>query len=105
MNGPTPVEMTPEAVLTFSPLVMVPIIAGVVQVFVDAGMSIRYSSLAALVLGVVLGVLASFATGIAPFVGLVQGTVVGLAAAGLWLNLSSKVNTNGSTEEKDAVGR
>lgn len=95
-----PAEMTPEAILTFSPLLMVPVIAGVVQVFVDAGMPIRYSSLAALVLGVTLGVLASFTTGIAPFVGLVQGTVGGLAAAGLWLNLSSKINTNGGLEDE-----
>lgn len=90
-----PPEIAPEAILTFSPLVMVPVIAGVVQVFVDTGLPIRYSSLTALVLGVAGGVVASLSTGLSPFVGLVQGTVSGLAAAGLWLNLSSKINTNG----------
>lgn len=99
MTETIPVETTPEMVLTFSPILMVPVIAGVVQVFIDTGLPLKFASMTALVLGVAGGVLASLVTGLSPFVGMVQGTVVGLASAGLWLNLSSKVNTNGDHKE------
>jgi hypothetical protein len=95
MDPVIPPEIMPEAVLTFSPIVMVPVVAGIVQVLSQTGMPLRLASLTALVLGVVLGVASAVTAGLPPFVGLVQGAVVGLAASGLWLNLSSRVKTNG----------
>jgi hypothetical protein len=84
-----------SAMATWAGVAAIPLVAGIVQIAVGAGLPIRAAGLLALVLGVAGGVAAGYTTNLAVFTGLVQGATVGLAAHGLWLTMSSKINTEG----------
>lgn len=92
-------DIPPEVIVDFSPVVMVPLIAGIVQVAVNTGMQVHLTSLVALVTGVVLGVGTAVTAGTPMFIGLIQGAVMGLAASGLWMQFSRRIDTNGAPHE------
>jgi hypothetical protein len=95
MDPVVPPGVDPEAVLSFSSALMMSVIAGIVQAFVQSGLPVKHVAMFSLILGIGLSIATSESVDGILIVAVVRGVVVGMAAAGVWMTASSRVDTNG----------
>jgi hypothetical protein len=91
-----PADPAPATYASWAGVAAVPLVAGIVQIAVGTGLPVRAAGLLALVIGVTGSVATALTTDLSILTGFTQGATVGLAAHGLWLTMSSRVDTNGS---------